>query len=276
MTWSFQRTAVLARAALAGAVIAVAVAGCAFVPPVPAMSSGRPAAGDPGWAPRAGLRWQIQLSGPVDTAGPANVYDLDPYGTSAQTVATLRARGRQTMCHLDVGVTDPGLPDAGRIPASVIGAAAGGGRRYVDVRAWSTLEPVLTDRLLLCRDKGFQAVDADGTDVAPGASGFRVTAADEELFGRRVADLAHSVGLRVSVRAAPGIAAAIEPYTDFNVVGGCFANHGCAEYFAFIRAGKAVFDVETERQPSFCPLARAYGFAAIRKRTAFDAFVKHC
>jgi hypothetical protein len=240
------------------------------------VASGQASAGDRHWAPRAGLRWQIQLSGRFNGDASANVYDLDAYTTSQQTITDLHALGRQTICHLDVGVSDVGVPDANRLRGAVLGADAGAGRRWLDIRRWDELKPVLTDRMALCRDKGFDAVDADYGYGYTEATGFGLTASDQVTYDRRVAALAHSLGLAVTVRTLPALAAQIEPYVDFTVVGGCFRSSNCHDYFVYIDANKAVFDVETGSAKAFCSLARVYGFTAIWKRDSLDAFVRPC
>jgi hypothetical protein len=240
------------------------------------VASARARVADRHWAPRPGLRWQIQLQGAFDPDAAANVYDLDPYATSQQTVGSLNAHGRQTICHLDVGVTDPDLPDAARLDGPAAGADAGDGRRWLDIRRWDLIAPVLTDRMTLCRDKGFEAVDADEAFGADAPTGFDLTMADQLTYDKRVAALARRLGLGVTVRATPALAASVEPFTDFTVVGGCFHDADCVNYFVYIQAGKAVFDVETDAADGFCALARAYGFSAIRKRDSLDAFVQPC
>jgi hypothetical protein len=268
-----------ARAALAAVLAtlaAIGATGCANTDPMPTTSQAMPSAGDRDWSPRPGLRWQIQLSGPFVEAIGVNVYDLDPYQVAAETVAGLRAKGRATICHLDVGVSDTSLPDAARIPSPVLGAPAGEGRRWLDIRQWSALEPVLADRMRLCARKGFGAVDADATFGYAYRSGFDLDADDQITFDTRVADLAHQLGLKAGVRAGPSLAARVEPHTDFAVTGNCFASSDCSAYAVFVKAGKAVFDIETVASGDFCPLARAYGYAATRAGARLDGVAEPC
>jgi len=233
-------------------------------------------AGDPHWAPRQNLSWQIQLTGVVDPSTKANVFDLDPYATPAEIVGDLDAQGRRTVCHLDVGVADTRLPDQARLSGTVLGSPAGAGRYWLDIRRWDVIEPVLADRFALCKSKKFQAVDADMGYGYAVNSGFDLTPDDQITYDEKVATLAHRTGLAVAVRTNADIAARVEPFNDFSVVDGCFTGPECARYFVYVDRDKAVFDVETAAGTAFCGLARAYGFVAIRKRTTLDAFVEHC
>jgi hypothetical protein len=229
------------------------------------------------FTPAAGQHWQIQLTGEFDDSVAANVYDLDPYTTDQATVTDITADGGRAICHLDAGAADMTLPDAASVPAAVLGATDGAGRRWLDIRDWDALRPVLSARLELCRVKGFQGVDADQTYGYANESGFDLTSDDQVTYDLRVADLAHSYGLAVGVRTVPSMARRIEPFVDFTVVDGCFTTPDCADYFAFIEADKAVYDVETGASAAFCTLARVYGFAAIRKPDdVLDGRVVNC
>ncbi len=265
---------------LTGAIVAISLlAGCtsnSSLRSFPSVASGQASAGDRNWEPRAGLRWQIQLTGDFRTNATANVYDLDAYRTAEQTVTELHALGRQTMCHLDVGVSDLTVPDAGRLRGPVLGTTAGPGLRWLDIRRWADIGPVLADRVALCHGKGFDAVDADYGYGYAAETGFPLTASDQVAYDRKVADLVHSLGMAVTVRTPPALAAQIEPLVDFTVVNDCFRSASCHDYFVYIDANKAVFDVETDPGPSFCSLARAYGFTAIRKNDSLDAYVQSC
>jgi hypothetical protein len=217
------------------------------------------------WAPSLGLHWQIQLGGVVNQTIAATYYDLDPFSTSQETVRALNAAGRRTICHLDVGVSDSALPDAAMLPASIIGISAGNDERWLDIRAWGRLEPVLRNRLELCHTKGFQGVDADMAYGYAYHSGFDLTEAEQLAFDLDVAALAHKIGLEVAVRATPALAADLVGATDFAVVDGCVTAATCADYRPYVEGGKAVLDLETGPAIDFCPLALYDRFAALAK-----------
>jgi len=215
------------------------------------------------WRPALGQRWQIQLAGRVAPAGNATFYDLDPYTTSADEVRALTVAHRRTICHLDVGTSDAGTPDA--FPHAVLGRAAGPGRRWLDIRDWSRLKPTLTDRFSLCRAKGFQAVDADLAFGYAYRTGFPLDRADQLAFDVRVIALAHHVGLGVAVRTSAALQPDIVDLADFAVVAGCVSGNSCAVYRAYVSAGKAVLDMETGTPATYCPLTLYYRFAVAGK-----------
>ena len=258
------------------ALLLLALTACEATKPLPKPESALASAGDRHWEPRPGLRWQIQLSGDFVDAVTANVYDLDPYPTSEDRIADLHAQGRQVICHLDVGASDASLPDAHRVPARILGAPAGPGRRWLNIREWNALKPILADRLALCKAKGFDAVDADATSGYTANTGFGISLADQLQFNHRVADLAHSLGLKAGIRTSPALASRVEQFADFGIAADCFAAPNCENFYAFIRANKAVFDVETAASGDLCRLARAYGFAVTRSSAGMDGFTQPC
>jgi hypothetical protein len=244
----------------------------------PAPSGPRaPAAG--WWRPRAGLTWQWQLTGALDTTVDAQVYDVDAFTTTAGDVAKLHAAGRRVVCYVNVGAYEGFRPDAGRFPDAVRGHTLEGwpGEAWLDIRRWDLLEPVLSARFALCRDKGFDGVEPDNVDGYGNESGFPLSAADQLTYNRRVADLAHRYGLAVGLKNDVEQAGALAPAFDFAVNEECSAYQECDRLGVFTAAGKPVFHVEytvpTER---FCAATKALGFSSMRKRTELDAWREPC
>jgi hypothetical protein len=266
------------------------LAGCATAPPMAlgsAPSTGRAGAaavaGRPGsvgtaWRPAAIQRWQWQLTGEVDLSVAAEVYELDAFTTAAADVDRLHAAGRRAICYLNVGAYEAFRPDAGRFPPSVLGKQNGwAGERWLDIRQWSVLEPVLADRVGLCRRKGFDAVEADNVDGYLHPTGFLLTADQQLLFNRRVAALARAHGLAVGLKNDLDQAAALEPDFDFAVSEECFRYAECHRLAPFTAARKPVLEVEYDLSTDeFCDRATALGFASMRKRPELTAWRDPC
>lgn len=238
-----------------------------------------PALTAPGtWLHRPGLTWQWQLTGPLDLKVDADVYELDGFTTPAAAVSLLRTAGRRTICYISVGAYEHFRPDAHRFPAPVLGRSNGWpGERWVDVRQWRVLEPIISERFRMCRDKGFDAVEADNVDGYANESGFPLRAPDQLEFNRRVAALAHSYRLAIGLKNDLGQVAALEPHFDFAVNEECFRYGECDRLAPFVRAGKPVFHVEYDLAAGdFCARARAKGFASLLKRSDLDAWRIRC
>ncbi|WP_328424489.1 endo alpha-1,4 polygalactosaminidase [Micromonospora sp. NBC_00389] len=223
-------------------------------------------------------QWQWQLSGTLDPAVDADVFLLDPVVTTAAQTAELRSRERRLICQVHVGSVRSVDPDASRFPVAVQGSAGRRpGSRWLDVRGWDALEPVLADRFRLCRGKGFGAVALADADGYASRSGFPLDFDDQLLFNRRLAQLARSLDLSPGlVNDVPQLAA-LAPDFDFAVNEECVRLDQCAKLLPFADAGKPVFHVEyTGSTDDFCVTTVGYGFASIRKERALDAWRAAC
>ena len=116
-----------------------------------------------------------------------------------------------------------------------------------------------------------------GTPGYANASGFPLTAADQLQYNRRIADLAHRLGLAVGLKNDVEQAAALAPAFDFAVNEECAAYQECGLLKVFITAGKPVFHVEYELATSvFCKTTKPMGFASMRKNWDLDAWRQTC
>ncbi|MGC4895677.1 endo alpha-1,4 polygalactosaminidase [Micromonospora sp. DT31] len=224
-------------------------------------------------------RWQWQLTTPVDVTVDADVFLLDPVGATSTETAALRERGRRLVCHVRVGTYAGSDPDVTRFPVAVRGAAVPGrpGTRFLDVRRWESLAPVLSDRFRLCRGKGFGAVAFADADGYRHRSGFPLGFDDQLLFNRRLAGLARRVGLSPGLVDDVAQVAALAPDFDFAVNQECVRRGECAKLLPFVDAHKPVFHVEYAGEPArFCVTSVGYGFASIRKDRSLDAWREPC
>ena len=249
-------------------------------PPLsPSTVDASPVAAGAWWRPRAGLTWQWQLSGKLDRSVDAQVYDVDGQDTSAADVAALKAAGRRTICYVNAGAWEKWRPDAGKFPQAVLGKELDGwpGERWLDIRQWKILEPILAARFDTCRAKGFDAVEPDNVDGYANKSGFPLKAADQLTFNRRLADLAHRRGLAVGLKNDVEQAAELAPQFDFAVNEECAQYDECDKLAVFVKAGKPVFHVEYEKESGrFCPESRRLGFSSMRKKPELDAWRETC
>ncbi|WP_030758063.1 endo alpha-1,4 polygalactosaminidase [Streptomyces griseus] len=230
------------------------------------------------WRPAAGLAWQWQLSGKLDPSVDVPVYDIDGFDHPAATVADLHRRGRKVICYLSTGAWEDFRPDAGRFPRSVLGRGNGwAGERWLDIRRTDVLEPLMAERIDMCRAKGFDAVEPDNMDGYRNRTGFPLTAADQLRYNRLIARLAHDRGLAVGLKNDLDQIPALLPDFDFAVNEQCAEYDECHRLAPFVEAGKPVFHAEYELAPAaFCPEARELGLSSMRKRYELDAWRRPC
>jgi hypothetical protein len=235
------------------------------------------------WVPRIGLHWQYQLQGAVRTnlcvvpvAGGScvhpDVYDVDLYAPdgvhpNTHSVAAVHATGAHAVCYVDAGTWENFRPDAGKYPASVKGLPNGWpGERWLDVRATGVLLPIITARVDKCATAGFDAVEFDNVDGYTNKTGFPFTATDQLKFNTDLAAIAHKDNLSVGLKNDLGQLSQLGGSFDFAINEQCAQFHECGAYDPWTAAGKAVFEVEYQGQPSvYCPPAGLHGRDAAHK-----------
>lgn len=231
------------------------------------------------WKPSAVTSWQIQFSGPIDLGVPAQVYDLDGDATTKAQVAALHRRGVKVICYVSAGSYEDWRADAAKFPASVLGADLDGwpGERWLDVRRWTVLRPIMLARFQACRSKGFDAVDPDNVDGYANRNGLGLTAADQMLYNKRIAGLAHSLGLGVGLKNDLDQIPQLVGAFDFAVNEQCALYQECAALTPFVKAGKPVLQIEYEvPTTAFCATSKKLGFTAVRKKMALTAWRQTC
>ncbi|MEV7015302.1 endo alpha-1,4 polygalactosaminidase [Streptomyces sp. NPDC093991] len=230
------------------------------------------------WRPRPGVAWQWQLSGRLDTAVDVPVYDIDGFDHSAQTVARLHRDGRKVICYLSTGAWEDFRPDADGFPESVLGRGNGWeGERWLDIRRTDVLEPLMAERLGMCRDKGFDAVEPDNMDGYRDRTGFPLTAADQLRYNRLIARLAHERGMAVGLKNDLDQIPDLVGDFDFAVNEQCAQYDECEELTPFVEADKAVFHAEYELPTDrFCADSRRLELSSLLKRYELDAWRRTC
>ena len=118
------------------------------------------------WRPAQNTTWQWQLSGSLNQSVAAQMYDIDLFDRSAGDVASLHAKGRKVICYFSGGSYEGGRPDSSSFPQAVLGSVLDGwpNEKWLDIRRIDLLRPIMKKRLDLCRQKGFDGVEADNVD----------------------------------------------------------------------------------------------------------------
>jgi hypothetical protein len=215
------------------------------------------------------------------------VVDVDLFDTPAATVSMLKRAGKRNVCYFSAGSWEDWRPDAAKFPAIVKGKAYDGwaGEKWLDIRRWDILGPIMTARIDLCKRKGFDAVDPDNVadvDTWGDVTGFHLKRADAILYVQRLAKVAHDRGLAFGLKNATEMSRDTRVFSvsDFTVTEDCFAQGWCAASKNFITAGKPVFALEyTDNKidfAAFCKQAKSLGLSPLLKHRNLNAAEKRC
>lgn len=231
------------------------------------------------WDPPAGISWQLQLTGTVNTATRVAVFDIDGFDNSAATVNKIHANGGRAICYVSGGSYENWRSDAKSFPAVVRGASNGWeGEAWLDIRRTDVLLPIMERRVKMCKQKGFDAVDYDNVDGYSNKTGFPLTAAHQLTYNKALANLAHKYGLAAVLKNDAEQATQLEPYFDAVVVEQCYEYDECDAYLPFSKADKPVFIVEYATNiQTVCADARAKQFSVLQKDLSLStSTVKAC
>lgn len=231
------------------------------------------------WKPKLETSWQWQLTTPVDLSVDAEMYDIDLFDNPASVVEALHARGRKAVCYVSVGTFEPFRPDAARFPEEVKGKPLEDFQteRWLDIRRWDILGPIIEARLDLCKSKGFDGVEPDNVDAYGNDSGFPLSPDDQLVFNTRVANAAHVRGLSVGLKNDIEQARELQPFFDWALNEQCFEFRECGNLVWFTLAGKPVFHVEYDLPTDrFCPQANGLNFNSLRKNVNLDVYRVAC
>ena len=237
-----------------------------------AAGAGAAHAGGGWWIPPQQLTWYWQLQRQVNNNEPVAVYDIDGFENSAAEVATLHGQGKHVICYIDVGTAESFRPDYSRFPPSVLGLSNGWpGERWLDIRRLSVLEPIMTARFQMCREKGFDAVEPDNMEGYANDSGFPLTAAEQLSFNEWVAGEVHSLGMAVLQKNDGEQTPELQPYFDGALTEQCNQYRECADFQSYLAAGKPVLNAEYKLSTAkFCAADNADGIMGARFNLALS------
>ncbi|TMR96874.1 endo alpha-1,4 polygalactosaminidase [Nonomuraea basaltis] len=244
------------------------------------------------WQPALNTSWQWQLSSlPAKPFLDVQMYDIDGFmaAKDGAIVKSLKADkpGRRVVCYISAGTYEDWRPDESRFPEEVLGEPLEEwpGERWLDIRKYTgELGEIMKARLDMCKAAGFDAVEPDNVDGYSNDSGFPLKAADQLAYNAWFANEAHKRGLSVALKNDVEQIPRLLPYFDFAVNEECWEHSECTTaqnggygYDQFVKAGKAVFQVEYNLATSkFCAKSNAQNFNSLKKKYDLDAYRVPC
>lgn len=230
------------------------------------------------WQPQPGTSWQWQLSGDIDTSIDVEMYDIDLFDTSKETIRALQKDGKIVICYFSAGSYEDWRPDKGQFPKKLLGRKMEDwDELWLDIRDLKTLGPIMVARLELAQSKGCDGVEADNVDGYQNNSGFNLTAKEQLTYNKFLAKEAHKRALSIGLKNDLDQVAQLVKYFDWALNEQCFEYNECNKLLPFIKANKAVFGVEYELKPeAFCNKANKLNLDWLYKNYELDSFRLSC
>ncbi len=201
------------------------------------------------WKPTssASISWNWVIGNPPPSPyKKVAVYDIDGFNNPSSTVQALHDQNTKVICYIDVGTYEPGRPDLNLIPTADIGSGVQGwpGEKWLNIADISGLTPIVTERMNLCKSKGFDAIEPDNIDGYTNSTGFPLTAANQLAYNKFLANTAHSLGMSIGLKNDVDQTAQLQPFFDWALDEECNKYTECNTLAPFTLANKAVFNAE--------------------------------
>jgi len=191
-----------------------------------------------------GKTFYWQLSGEINTAQKADIYDIDLFDSSKTLINKLKSKGKIVICYFSAGSYEDWREDANKFPQEVIGEKMEGwNERWIDIRN-KTIREIMKSRMDLAKNKGCDGVEVDNIDGYLNNTGFDLTYDDQLDYNIFLSNEAKKRGLLIALKNDVNQVKDLVNYFDFAIVEECIKYNECDKYIPFINQNKAVFDIE--------------------------------
>jgi hypothetical protein len=198
------------------------------------------------WQPAAGVKWQIQLVDAVeDTSVDADIWDIDLFDNTAETIATLQDKGHKVICYFSAGTYEDWRSDINKFDSADFGSNLDEwpGERWLNIKS-DGVRSVMRSRLDMAKEKGCDGVDPDNIDAYGNENGLGLTEADSVEFLTFLAEESHSRGMSIGLKNGGDIIGSVIDKMQWSVNEQCAEYNECDVYAAFTEVNKPVFHIE--------------------------------
>lgn len=197
------------------------------------------------YRPSVMATWQIQLQGKLNTSYDAEIYVLDLFDTDTSVISELQATGKKVICYFSAGSYEDFREDKDRFLFEDLGKVLENfsNENWLDIRSENVFE-IMQSRMDRAVEKGCDGVDPDNVNGYINDTGFDLTADDQLVFNKRLANEAHKRNLSVSLKNDLSQVEELIDYFDFSVNEQCFAFNECERLLPFVENGKPVLNIE--------------------------------
>ena len=197
------------------------------------------------YKPTTNTSWQIQLQGDLNLSYNVDLYDVDLFDTSVDTINSLKNSGKKVICYFSAGTYENWRSDSELFPSEVLGndLEDWAGEKWLDISN-EKLAPIIKSRLDLAIQKGCDGVDPDNLDGYTNNTGFNLTNKHQLAYNKFIANEARKRGLTVGLKNDLNQIQELEPFFDFSINEQCNIYNECNLLTPFIEKNKPVFSLE--------------------------------
>ncbi|KAJ5856140.1 uncharacterized protein N7529_010084 [Penicillium soppii] len=198
------------------------------------------------WQPAAGVKWQIQLIDAVeDTTVDADIWDIDLFDNTAETITTLKNKGHKVICYFSAGTYEDWRSDISKFNSADFGSNLDDwpGERWLNIKS-DTVRSIMSARLDMAKEKGCDGVDPDNIDAYGNSNGLGLTEADSIDYLTFLASESHSRGMSIGLKNGGDIIGSVIDKMQWSVNEQCAEYNECDVYAAFTKVNKPVFHIE--------------------------------
>jgi len=194
--------------------------------------------------PKKNASWNWQLNGSIKMDIDADIYIIDLFDTPKELVSKLHKNGKKVIAYFSAGSYESWREDAQLFPKEVLGDKMDGwDERWLDISN-PKLHNIMSKRIKLAKEKGFDGVEADNVDGYKNKTGFKLKAKDQLSYNIFLSNEAHKNGLSIALKNDIDQIKELESYFDFAINEQCHEFNECDIYKIFISSNKPVFNAE--------------------------------
>jgi len=189
--------------------------------------------------------WQWQLNGNLNTNYNVDLYDIDLYDTSKETIKELHKKGKIVICYFSAGSYENWREDKILFNQIDLGNTLDGWEeeQWLNINS-ITVKNIMKDRIKLAKEKGCDGVEPDNTDGYTNNTGFNLTYNEQIIFNTFLANYAHSLNLLIGLKNDLDQAKDLKEVFDFSITEQCFEFNECQNTKYFTDINKPVFNAE--------------------------------
>jgi hypothetical protein len=201
------------------------------------------------YKPTLNTTWQWQLLGNLNASYTVDMYDIDLYDTSKETITNLKLNGKKVICYFSAGSYENWREDKSEFPTEVLGNKLDGweNEQWLDISN-NKFYNIMLSRLDLAVSKGCDGVEPDNMDGYLNNTGFSLNYQDQLNYNKFISNEARTRGLSVGLKNDLEQIKDLVDFFDFAVNEECYQYEECETLSIFIEANKPVFHVEYENK----------------------------